>query len=131
MGTDDRNLDRAGRGEGRDLRERRHRRVQSAEPQAGGVMKGAAQRGQRCIAAGRRDEGDACRRAVPGKAHRHGERAHIEQIDEIGVAAEQRVPADRVAGHLGQRHRPRRSRHHHRIDALQRGLGRDGAVGLG
>ena len=61
-------------------------------------MKDAAERGERGVVACERDQRHAERRAVPAHRRRHGERAEIEQVDEIGIGAKPAVEPDRV-GH--------------------------------
>ena len=51
---------------------------------------------KRTIAEGRRHERHAEGQSVAAKSGRHGDRASVEQIDEIGIAPEPLVESDRI-----------------------------------
>ena len=74
-------------------------------------MKLGAERSEEGVAAGRRDQRDAGRKTVGAKATGHGERAEVEQVDEVGVGAELGVRPDRIGVEIGERARARIGRH--------------------
>ncbi len=77
------------------------RQAGRAERQPGGGMERLSDAGEHGIVPGRGDQRHSRRRAVGRQAGGDGERAEIEQVDEIGIAPEQRIGADGVGGHLG------------------------------
>jgi hypothetical protein len=77
-----------------------------------------AEAGERGVARGRPDEGDAERQPVAREAGRQRQRAPAEQVDEVGVAAELGVDADRVGIDLGVAWMARRGRHHQQVDVV-------------
>ena len=91
------------------------------------------QRQQRVVAAVRRDERHAEGKAVGAQAGRHGDRAQVEQVDEVRVRAQQGVAGDRRLGDLGRREDGGRGRQQQRVGLLPhaRSLGRQLAQAVG
>jgi hypothetical protein len=58
----------------------------------------AAERGERRVVARLREQRDPERRGLHRR--RHGQRAEVEQVDEVGVGAEPAVEPDRIGEHL-------------------------------
>ena len=69
----------------------------SVRPLAAWMSRASAAVSQSLPAA--RQQGDAHRQAVVALAGRHGDAAHVEQVDEIGVGAEPAVGGDRIGEH--------------------------------
>src|SRR5206468_12809775 len=64
--------------------------ARGSERQASRVMEALAEVGELPVAAAAADEGDARRQSVRAQARGHRERRLIEQVDEVGVDAQDR-----------------------------------------
>ena len=85
---------------------------------AGRALPGLTQPRQHPVAPGRRHQGHALRQPVRPEPRRQGQRAQIEQVDEVGVGAEPAVEQDRLGGELVDPVDRGRGRQQQHVDAL-------------
>ena len=78
-------------------------------------MDGRGHAGDETVGAGGRDQGHARRQPVAANARGNGDRAKVEQVDEVGVGPEPGIEADGIGLDLGDGVEARHGRNDHRI----------------
>src|SRR5258706_1755877 len=78
-----------------------------------------AERRKRAVGERRPDQGNAERDAVVAESRGHGDRGHVEQVDEVGIAAEPCIELDRFAFDLGEPVDRRRAGYDQQVASLQ------------
>jgi hypothetical protein len=120
MRPDDRDLDAlVRRARARLLRERRGtsgRRRRSV----GTGLDSSGNAGDETVGASRPNQGHARRQPVATKARGNGDRAEVEQVDEVGVGPEPRIDADWVGLNLGDGVEARHGRKQHCVELRPR-----------
>ena len=87
----------------------------AAETTAGTALDRRRHAGDETVGAGGRDQGHARRQPVAANARGNGDRAKVEQIDEVGVGPKPGIEADGIGLDLGDGVEARHRRNEHRI----------------